>query len=313
MLGLLALENLMCGIKPPPGLVFLLTFAVFSVIPHGAFCQGTGGPIVTDSKAGYIDNAIPGNVFRARYDSSYKNVRPNRAEWFYAKGAPGPGLPFPEISVDYQDISAYGEFLVLPRLSTFLDIPTRFLNPEVNANAGGLADLNGGFKYAFRETDIDVFSFQGRVYVPSGNATRGLGTNHVSLEPALLYYQALNERLGVEAEFRYWVPIGGTNFAGQVIRYGVGGYYTVHQQEKWSLSPVVEFVGWTVLNGKESVVQPPAPMEVVDAAGNTIINAKIGVRMGLGERADFYAGWGRALTSDTWYSNTLRLEMRFLY
>lgn len=294
--------------------IILVALGGIGALPHFSYAQGTGGPIVTDSKAGYIDNAIPGDLFRMRYDSSYDNIRPNRAEYFYAKGSPaGPGLPLPEPRVDYQDISVYGEVLLFPRFSTFLDLPIRFLNPEVNANAAGLADLNTGFKWAFLESENEILSFQLRTYIPTGNATRGLGTNHVSLEPALLYYQALNESVGIEGEFRYWVPIGGTDFAGQIIRYGVGGYWTAIKKERWSLSPVVEFVGWTVLGGKESIVQPPAPMEVVDAAGDTIINSKLGMRMGLGDRADFYAGWGRALTSNTWYSNTLRLELRLLY
>ena len=39
-----------------------------------------------DSSVGYIDTAIPGNVFRLRFDTAYNNNRPNRAEFFYAKG-----------------------------------------------------------------------------------------------------------------------------------------------------------------------------------------------------------------------------------
>ena len=54
-----------------------------------------GGPTVGDSRVGYIDNAIPGNIFRLRYDTAYNNRRPNRAEFFWPRGAPlGPGVPF---------------------------------------------------------------------------------------------------------------------------------------------------------------------------------------------------------------------------
>jgi len=292
----------------------LVAIGIFGASPYCVFAQGTSGPVVTDSKVGYIDSAIPGNVFRVRYDSSYNNRRPSRAELFYAQGAPlGPGLPLPEPRVDYQDFSAYAEFTLLPQFSAFLELPARFLNPDVNANSSGLADLNLGFKYAFLESETGVLSFQFRAYAPSGDADRGLGNNHVSLEPALLFYQALSERAGIEGELRYWVPIGGTDFAGNIIRYGIGGHYNVFDNGCCRLGPVVEFVGWTVLNGKESLVQPSGLAEVRDASGQTVVNAKIGMRLGLGNRVDLYGGWGRPLTGDRWYENTLRLEMRLLY
>src|SRR5438874_12373343 len=53
--------------------------------------QGEGGPTVSNSTVGYIDNAIPGNVVRFRYDSAYNNNSPSRGEFFYART--GRGLP----------------------------------------------------------------------------------------------------------------------------------------------------------------------------------------------------------------------------
>src|SRR5262245_39420083 len=88
--------------------VILMSFGMLVALPRCAYSQGTSGPIVSDSKTGYIDGAIPGDVFRFRYDTSSNNRRPTRAEFLYAQGAPnGPGWPRPESSVDYQDILAY--------------------------------------------------------------------------------------------------------------------------------------------------------------------------------------------------------------
>src|SRR3954454_22984149 len=76
--------------------------------PAPAAAQGIGDPTVSDSRDGYIDGAIPGNQFRLRFDASYDDNRPNRAEFFYPQPAPhGPGLPLPEPRVDFQDLSAY--------------------------------------------------------------------------------------------------------------------------------------------------------------------------------------------------------------
>lgn len=276
--------------------------------------QGTSGPSVSNNAVGYIDPAVPGDVFRLRFDTAYNNRRPTRAEVFYARGAPfGPGLPLPEPSVDYQDLFAYLEVAPAPRFSLFVDIPERFLNPEVNANSGGLGDVNAGFKYAFVHGDDLVATLQLRTFAPTGDADRGLGTRHVSLEPALLVYKPLGERLAFDGELRYWVPVGGTDFAGDVIRYGLGLQYDLFRTRHVLFTPVVEFVGWTVLDGKESIVHPSGLSEVKDASGDTIVNAKVGLRTRLGCWGDVYTGYGRPLTGDRWYENVFRVEFRLLY
>jgi hypothetical protein len=179
----------------------------------------------------------------------------------------------------------------------------------VNPNAFGFSDLLAGFKWAFLTDRDTVASLQFKTYIPTGDPTRGLGTNHVSLEPGLLLYQKLSERWTFEGEFRAWIPAGGTDFAGNIIRYGIGLSYGERSPDSIWLTPVVEFVGWTVLDGKETVVAGPVAY-VQDAAGDTILNAKLGVRLGLGNRADLYGGYGRALTGPTWYRDTFRFELR---
>lgn len=277
---------------------------------------GTGsGPTIADSGVGYIDYAIPASVVRLRVDSAYDNNRPNRAEFFYARGAPsGPGLPLPETQVDYQDILTCVEHQWVPRASTFVEMPVRFLNPEVNANAAGYADMNAGFKLALLSTDDSVFTFQLRTYIPTGDADRGLGTRHVSLEPAALMFQKLTETLRAEGEFRYWVPAGGTDFAGDVLRYGIGLNYGRRSPDSLWFAPVAELVGWWVLSGQETVVQVPGGIPVVQSAsGDSILNFKLGLRTGFGERGDLYAGYGRPLTGEVWYENIWRMEFRLRY
>jgi hypothetical protein len=278
---------------------------------HG---QGTSGPRVSDSSVGYIDPAIPGDLFRFRVDAAYNDRRPTRAEFLYPRGAPlGPGLPEPEPRVDYQELSAYLEVAASDRLSGFLNLPVRFLNPEVNADHAGFSDLDAGLKYAFVYREDLVATFQFRAYAPTGDAHEGLGTRHVSLEPALLFYDRLSDRLGLESELRLWVPVGGTDFAGEIVRYGVGLHYDLYRSCNLTFTPVVEFVGWTVLDGKESVVPPPGAAFVEDAAGQTILNAKLGLRLKFGDRADVYGGYGRPLTGDRWYENIWRLEFRLFF
>lgn len=280
----------------------------------------TGSEMAAISDTGYIDSAIPRTMFRERYDAAYKDNRPDRAEFFYAKcgcfrqnaGAltdpKAPGPPLQETRVDYQDVSSYFEFAASDRLSGFVEVPLRFLNPEVNANATGIGDINVGVKYALIACADRFVTLQFRTYIPTGDAGKGLGTDHVSLEPAVLLYQRLTDQLTLEAELRDWIPIGGTDFAGNVIRYGVGLSYEIYKCDNIRIAPVGELVGWSVLSGKEL-----AAGGVVSAAGDTIVNAKAGVRIGFGEHSDIYLGYGRALTGTVWYKDIVRLEYRLSF
>jgi hypothetical protein len=282
--------------------------------PPAVPAQGTSGPTVSDSKVGYIDNAIPGNELRLRFDAAYDSNRATRAEFFYAQTAPGgPGLPLREPRVDYQEFSAYAEAALGERFSAFVQVPTRFLNPEVNDDTAGLGDMDAGFKYAFLRDADRTLTLQFRTFAPTGDAHRGLGNRHVSLEPALLLYKPLTDQLRLEGEFRTWVPVGGTDFAGPLVRYGAGLGYELHATEALRVTPVAEFVGWTVLGGKEAVVNPSGLDSVQDAAGDTIVNVKVGTRLDWGNHFGVYAGYGRALTGEVWYKNTLRLEARWSF
>src|SRR5262249_52987145 len=157
-----------------------------------------------------------------------------RAEFFYAKcgcfrpvDPRSPGPPLPETNVDYQDIRSYLEVAFANRLSVFAEVPVRFLNPDQNANTAGLGDMYAGFKAALLYDPNRVVSVQLRTWIPTGAASRGLGTHHVSLEPSLLLYQKLSDRLLFEGQLSDWIPVGGTDFSGNIIEYGFALSYFV--------------------------------------------------------------------------------------
>jgi hypothetical protein len=272
------------------------------------------GLTVSGTSVGYIDTAAPGNQVFLRTDFGYHFPFPNRAEMFYAQSRPGgPGLPLPERSVDFQDLTFHVERAFGGRVSVFFETGARFLNPEVNRNSAGLSDTNVGFKYAFLTGENGVASFQLRTYIPTGNPNQGLGTSHVSLEPGLLGFARLTDRLGLAGELRYWIPVSGTDFAGSVLRYGLGLRYTVLDTGRVRLTPTTEFIGWTVLGGRQSRLEPNGEVLPQSAAGVSILNAKVGARLDVGDRLGFYMGYGRAITGETWYRDVLRLEARWLY
>lgn len=269
------------------------------------------GLVTRDTMVGYIDTAIPMDQLRVRFDAAYGVNRPSRAEFFWpAKTAPGPGL-LGETNINYQEYSLYYEWAPRRTFSLFVDAPFRVIDPTVNQNTGGFGDMNAGFKWAFCTTCDSVTTFQWRTYAPTGDGDRGLGTDHVSLEPALLHYRRLSDRVIFESELRDWIPVGGTpGVQGNILRYGVGLGYIAVQKPRFRLTPIVEVVGWTVLDGAQNVPAPPNMVALESAAGDTIVNVKFGARATIGRCHDFYVGYGRALTGDVWYEDVLRCELR---
>lgn len=317
----------MAPMMPPP--------APQASLPSEQFA-GLGSQTLTvnDAPGGYLDNPIVGTWFRVRYDNGNNNVRPDRAEFFYAKcgalGGPGPTNANGEIAnkVDFQDFSPYFEYQFASSWSAFAEVPVRWVDinfPSDTATNGGLADMNAGLKWEILATRKRYWTMQFKTYAPTGNAAAGLGTRHVSLEPGLLWLRRLGQMSYFQGEVRYWIPIGGTDFAGSVIRYGLGFGYDLLQcgPDHGPLNPyvstsglritsVTEAVGWTVFSGQEAFNDDQGNPVTASAAGDTIVNIKQGVRATVGCRS-VYVGWGHALTGDTWYSDLFRLEYRRMF
>jgi hypothetical protein len=303
--------------QPQPQPQAQATEPEFGVTPGGA---GVGPTVGLN---GYIENAAPVTMARIRFDSAYGNNRPDRGNFFYAKCGcfrPAPdalGPPLPEKNIDYQELISSGEFAFNRRMSAFFDIPVRFLNPDVNANAAGLGDIGFGGKYAFIYGPSRIVSFMLRFQSPSGSLSQGLGNGNWWIEPGLLYLEQLNRNWQLFGELRFLAPLGvRTDFVGNMIRYGLGTSYVVAQGRWGYVAPVVEAVGWTVLSGKEL---DPDQLVAVAARGDTVVNAKFGLRIGIGApqlgspyptRSDLYIGYGRALTGEVWYKDMMRLEYR---
>ncbi len=276
----------------------------------------------------YIDNAIVTNMFRYRFDAAYNNPFPDRAEFFYAQcgcfgpGAPGPLLP--ETNVDYQEMTPYFERAFSNRFSLFAETPVRFINPEINDNTAGFGDMNFGFKRSLYACQQTYLTAQFRVYVPTGDADRGLGTAQVSFEPSLLYLRRVNDRVVTQGEFRVWIPtsdnqatVGGQqrNFAGTVLRTGYGLGYDLLKLDtccqRRRLTGTFEAVGWYITDGLALDGSNPAA-GAFSVAEDTIVNLKSGLRYTAGPQS-IASSYGFAVTGDRWYSDILRLEYRYVF
>ena len=311
------------GLRSPVGLV--LVAAGWLLTGGPALAQfGGGGPVVGNSTVGYIDSSVPVDVVRLRFDAAFDNVAPSRGEFFYAR-SPSFSTDKAETKVDYQQVALYIEKTVTDRFSLFVEAPYTFLNATVDQNVNGLGDMNAGFKWAFYQDDDRLLSFQLRAYAPTGNGNQGLGTSHPSLEPALLGYARITDQLRTEGELRVYVPItqtpvvpgaisgGSSDFASTVLRFGTGLGYDVYQSGRFVISPVAELVGWVFLNGQKTVNPFGNAGADVSAAGDTIINLKLGTRFKVRDFGDLYVGYGRCLTNQSMYRDIFRVEFRLYY
>jgi hypothetical protein len=295
------------------------------------------------SMVGYIDDAVVSSKVRIRFETALHDNLPDRAEFFYAKcgcyrdlkvlnppafdpAAPGPG-PGIVTDLNFQQAYVQGEYAATNRFSVFAELPTRWIQPQSFvtslgsfANQAGIGDLRAGVKLALVDASDRVLTAQVRTYLPTGDAASGLGTNHSSVEPAILYYQQVSDRVAVESQVNVWVPIGGSvgvptaqggNFSGSVFSYGVGPSFEVYRSGSVRFAPVVELVGWYVLGGLQT--QPPGSSDPADASGTNIVNLKIGARTSWDRRGSIYAGYGRALTTSHWYEDIVRIEYRYAF
>jgi hypothetical protein len=280
-------------------------------------------PRMAGSSTGYIDNAVIGTQVRFRFDGDFDLRNPDRAEFFYAKcgcyrpspdpNAAGPGS-IPATSANLQEVQLNVEYAPSARFSILAETPARWIQfrPSTIGSASGIGDFRAGFKLGLIATDKRSVTFQFRTYFPTGNSRLGLGTNHYSIEPTILYHERLTKRLAISGQLGDWHPIGGSTglsgsggFAGEILEYGFGTAYDALIRDNYRVTPVVEFVGWSVLSG--FVTGPPN----VSGSGVNIVNAKLGTRVSFGKHHSIYAGYGRELTHSSWYTNMLRLEYRF--
>lgn len=296
--------------------------------------SGSSGPSLRPSMAGFIENATIGSKLRVRFDSGTGLQGGDRAEFFYAKcgcyrslpttdaaydpDAPGPG-PAKLTRANYTQFNVTTEYAVNGRFSLVADLPVRSLKPQAFApgtgtfgDSSGVGDVKGGVKLSMSSDSNSQITFQALASAPTGDAAMGLGTNHWTVEPAILYSTTAGDLLGFEVQFGSIIPLDGSKavptggpdkFSGSIIYYGFGPSLDIYSGGSTRLAPVVELVGWHVVDGYSTLEGAPAK-------GTDIINLKVGGRLAFGS-GSLYAGWGKALTDAAWYDELVRVEFRY--
>ena len=231
-----------------------------------------------------------------------------------------------------QHLYILGEYgFMQNRASVFGELPVRWLKPQTYISTGGIfddqsgiSDLRLGAKFGLMATDRGQATVLLRFTVPTGDAAKGLGTDHASFEPALVVSNALNDRVGLEAQFGAVLPTGGSaglptsspdKFSGQVLYYGIGPSFDVYSSSTVRFAPVVELVGWRVLSGFQTgnpdlLTGPDTGFAKAKDVAPNIVNIKVGARLIMRDAASIYVGYGKHLTDAAWYDDIFRIEYR---
>ncbi len=295
---------------------------------------------VADS-AFFTDAARPITQQRLRWDSAFDIKNPDRAEYILARentkgiqqiascrgnGGPGKGIPCALHSIDLEELSLYTEGAT-GRVGVFASIPYREvevnLSPFENPNncpcksQSGFADMTAGTKTLLLDCELMQMSLQLTTFIPIGQASKGFGTAHVSLEPALLFALKLTPTTYLQSEVAYWIPIGGD----QVYEANVFHTHFSLNHILWCVDRKFQLIGtaelneWTVFGGGYTTDYGDAAAKLYygQSGSTSIVSIGPGIRAVICEKIDVGVGTAFALTGQRWAEETIRAELRWRF
>jgi hypothetical protein len=265
----------------------------------------------------FQDSARPVTQTRLRWDTGWDMLTPDRAEYFWARerGPLGPNVV--ARFINFRELTMYTEGAI-DRIGVFVEQSYREvgvhaspISPTPDTTFSGFGDLNIGTKTLLLDCDLLQFAFQFKTFIPVGSAGKGLGTGHVSLEPAFLSTLHLAPDTYLQAEAAYWIPVGGDSlYQGNVFH----GHLAVNQV-LWRLCRDVVLVGtmefneWSIINGNFTDPGTGNPAR----ARASIFSLGPGARFVICDRIDFGAGTAFSVTGARWAEEMVRAEFRWRF
>lgn len=285
----------------------------------------------------FQDAARPITHMRIRYDGGWGLTHPDRAEYFQARasttpnqvfpngtgaGGPGKGPTFIASRVDYDDLILYNEAAV-GAFGFFTEFLYRSLEPAVapispalGGGRSGFGDMALGTKSMILDCELYQFTFQFKTFLPIGNFTAGLGTGHVSLEPAFLSTLKCTNDCYMQMMWALWIPIAGdSTYQGNVFHehYSINKVL-VRKCKGCVLVGTAEFNHYQVCNGAytaDDILVGGAPV-AVDAQA-TMFTAGPGLRLFICEKIDIGCAGAFAFTPSHFADQLVRVDFRWRF
>lgn len=261
------------------------------------------------SAAFFVDSARPQTRTRFGWDFGANMILADRAEYFWARsGVLGPAV-VPEFN--YHELSMYTE-VAKGGFSFFTSLPYRSLYLRDAGHEAGFADMRIGTKSLVHDSPLLQIAFQMTTHIPSAQSIKGLGTAHVSLEPALLVGMRLSRHSFLQAQVAQWIPIGGDpDYAGSLARWGISWNRLAWQlDETTQMTTNLEVFGWSFQDGAYT---DPILGPFQKASNETYVYLGPGCRLLICNKWELGVGGAFALSDRHFAESLIRSEftMRF--
>ncbi|MBP3958930.1 transporter [Gemmata sp. G18] len=265
----------------------------------------------------FTDAVRPKTSTRFRWDYGSHFAYPDRGEYFFAR-ADGNGrgpkanslvkaIPY----VDYHELNMITE-IAMGNAGVQIAVPYRSVNSSPFGQDGaGFADMSITAKTLLLDSELALFGFQMRTYIPIGQTGKGLGTGHVSLEPGLNFGLRLAPETYLQAQVVEWIPIGGnTDYQGAHLRWATSLNHVL-----WRPIRDVQLVGTlesTGISFQDGLFTDPV-LGSQRLAKRTSAAIGPGLRLFFCDTFDFGVGWQHGITGKYLVRDELRFEARYRY
>jgi len=265
----------------------------------------------------FVDAVRPKTSTRFRWDHMNHYAYPDRGEFFFARGdgnGKGPRANAPLRSIPYVDAH---EFMLVTEIgmgATGVQIaaPYRSVNSTPFGQDGaGFADMTVTAKTMLLDSELALFGFQMRTYIPIGVPTKGLGTGHVALEPGLNFGLRAAPKTYLQAQVVEWIPLGGDNdYQGAHLRWAASINHMW-----WQPIKDVQLIGTVETTGisfQDGLFTDPV-LGSQRLAKRTSAHLGTGFRLFFGDVLDVGVGWQHGITGKYLARDTTRFELRYRF
>lgn len=265
----------------------------------------------------FTDAVRPKSSTRFRWDYGAHFAYPDRGEFFFARGdgngkGPKANPPLRAIPyVDYHELNLINE-IAMGAAGVQIAVPYRAVNSTpFGPDGAGFADMSITAKTMLLDSELALFGFQMRTYIPIGQTGKGLGTGHVSLEPGLNFGLRCGPDTYLQAQVVEWIPLGGDNdYQGAHLRWGTSLNHVL-----WRPIKDVQLVGTlesTGISFQDGLFTDPVlgPQRLAKRTSATLGG---GLRLFFCDSFDVGVGYQHGITGKYLIRDQLRFEARYRY
>ncbi len=265
----------------------------------------------------FVDGARPVTQTEVRWNGFRNGHFPDRSEYLFAR-ADGKGRGpmvlagrLPGGPINYDDLILITE-TAKDKLSAIIEMPYRAVSPYSYAHGAGFGDMAIGTKTLLFDCELLQVSLQMKTYLPIGNAFKGVGTGHVSLEPSLLFALKLHKECYLQGQVSEWIPIGGDPaYMGSILHSHFSCNHVIHR-----FGPDIPVVGTMELNTysfQDGAYTDPVLGAFQKSSGTTYVSAGPGIRLFFCDKLDIGFGAALSLTGDHFARQMYRTSVRFRF